>query len=185
MKIPTLNEQFYSDFIGSPVLSEAERAMIGTFSDFIINPENGKIEGVALDKNFKKIVPMIDVVAFVVPMMINSMDSICEPSDVIKIEKIINSGTRIMGNKVFTKSGVYVGKVSDYAIHMDAECITKLVVTKTFLELFKTSENTIPTTEIVEITPTKIIINDIFGLAKETAKSRSNKGKAYYCCTDS
>ncbi|KKQ72265.1 MAG: hypothetical protein US92_C0001G0186 [Candidatus Peregrinibacteria bacterium GW2011_GWA2_38_36] len=173
-------EKFHSEFVGAPILSESERALVGAVADFIVNPSNGKIEGIAMDNGFKKVIPAIDILKLAMPVMISEMDAICDADDIIKIKNILSENKKIIGNKVFTKSGIFVGRVYDYAINLGSTCMTKLAIAKSFLGLFHINEILLPSSEIIEITPEKIIINDILERKKaKSANITSIKEKAY------
>ncbi|KKQ69434.1 MAG: hypothetical protein US89_C0001G0009 [Candidatus Peregrinibacteria bacterium GW2011_GWF2_38_29] len=174
-----MSEKFHSEFIGVPILSESERAVVGVVADFIVDPNNGKIEGIAMDSGFKKVIPAIDILKLSIPVMISEMDAISDTDDIIKIKNILSENKKIIGNKVFTKSGIFVGKVYDYAINLSNMCMVKLAIAKSFLGLFHINEILLPSSEIIEITPEKIIINDI--LERKKAKAVAVIKEKAYC----
>ncbi|MFA6549837.1 MAG: PRC-barrel domain-containing protein [Candidatus Gracilibacteria bacterium] len=174
-------EKFHSEFIGVPILSESERALVGVVADFIIDPNNGRIEGIATDNGFKKVIPAIDILKLSIPVMISEMDAISDMEDIIKIKNILSENKKIIGNKVFTKSGIFVGKVYDYAINLGNMHMTKLAIAKSFLGLFHINEVLLPTSEIIEITPEKIIINDIMERRKVKNNNVAAIKEKSYC----
>lgn len=66
---------------------------------------------------------------------------------------------KIIGNKVFSQSGVYLGKVIDFRINISEQNIVKYYVSGDFFSLIK-KPLIIDASQVVKIEEDKIIVDD-------------------------
>ena len=69
--------------------------------------------------------------------------------------------TQPIGKQVVTISKVKVGKVSDYATETETMFIQKIYVSQSILKSFTGGSLSVDRTQVNEITPNRIIINDL------------------------
>jgi len=170
-------EKYFSEITGAQIISESEGIAIGFVSDIIIDPFTGAVAGISLNKKFSQVIPALDIRKLGNPTIISTIDAVSEPEDIIKIKQILEYGAKILGNKVFTKSGFYLGKVYDFAVNINAMALTKIAVAKSILGLVRFNEVLLPHTEIVEIKPEKIIVRSITAIKKSHAISEKELQK--------
>jgi len=103
-------------------------------------------------------------------MVIDSIDELVEPDDVIKIANVLKLNFNLVGLKVETKKGSKLGKVSDYIVTNDNFTVQQIIVKRPLIKSFMDPELTIPRKEIVEVTDYKIIIKDEEKVIKEKAE---------------
>ncbi|MBQ3413248.1 PRC-barrel domain-containing protein [Candidatus Saccharibacteria bacterium] len=103
--------------------------------------------------------------------VIDSIDELVEPTDVIKLNKILELNFDLLNLKVETKKGSKLGKIIDFTITNDNFTIEQLVVKRPLVKSFLDPELVIPRREIVEITDYKVIVKD----EEKTIKARAMK----------
>lgn len=163
-----------SRLIGAPVLSMQASGRVASIYAPIIDPDSLKIVAFFLAgirgpanildaKSIREYSPYGAVV--------DSEDEFVERSDVIKIDKIIGLNFRLVGLKVETKKGSHLGKVSDFTVTSDNFSVQQIIVRRPLLKSFSDASLTIPRSEIVEVTDTKIIVKD----EEKVIKARAEK----------
>jgi len=91
-------------------------------------------------------------------LIINSTDNLVNREDVIKLDKIMDLGFKLIGLKVVTKDGKKLGKVIDYTLDSGSFSIFQLIVQRPFFDAIVDPELTINRSQIVEIDDDKITI---------------------------
>ncbi len=152
--------------IGTPILSMQATAQIATVESAIVDPNSFKIIAFKLGGGVvaKSNAYILDVKSIReysrYGMVIDSVDELVEPDDIIKISEILKLNFDLIGLKVETKKGSKLGKVSDYTVTNDNFSIQQIIVKRPLIKSFMDPELTIPRKEIVEITDYKVIVKD-------------------------
>ncbi len=71
------------------------------------------------------------------------------------------NGKKIIGSKVFTRSGYYLGRVIDFKMDTLSQNIAEYYVLRGFFNLFK-RPLIIKSSQVIEIKKRKIIVEDTF-----------------------
>ena len=131
----------------------------------IINPDNLKIEGFYCQDRFDKqlYVLLYQDIRDTVPQgyAVNDHDVLVLPEDLVRLKKIIDLNYDMLGKQVVTTSKEKVGKVSDYAAETETMYIQKIYVAQSIFKSFVGGNLIIDRTQVNEITPTRIVINDL------------------------
>jgi sporulation protein YlmC with PRC-barrel domain len=151
--------------LNKPIISLRTGHKIAITKEAILNPHNLKIEGfycdVLGDKKTQILlfqdIREINRKGFVV----NDHDSLSDHEDLIRLKEIIEIDYSIIGKPVVTTSGEKIGKVTEYSVDIDSLFIQKLHITKPILKNITGGHLIIDRTQVNEITPKKIIINDL------------------------
>lgn len=165
-----------SRLIGTPILSMQATSQIANISDCIVDPASLKIIGFKLsgplvNKSAANILDASSIREYSrYGMVIDSIDELVEPDDVIKIANVLKLNFNLVGLKVETKKGSKLGKVSDYIVTNDNFTVQQIIVKRPLIKSFMDPELTIPRKEIVEVTDYKIIIKDEEKVIKEKAE---------------
>jgi sporulation protein YlmC with PRC-barrel domain len=156
-----LNKQVLSLRTGSPV---------ATVTSPIINPNNLKIEGFYCEDRFNKgsLILLAQDIRETAPAgyFVNDHEVLSEPHELVRLKKILEIGFNPVGKQVVTVSKVKVGKVSDYAYDSNSMYIQKIYVSQSILKSLTGGSLSIDRTQVQEITPKKIVINDLANHAK-------------------
>lgn len=155
-----------SKFIGTPILSIQASGAIGRIAESIVDPNTLKIiafrlEGGPIPRSGANLLDVSSIREYsALGMVIDSIDELVSPEDVVKLAKVLKLNFNLIGLKVETKKGSKLGKVSDYTATSDNFTIQQLIVKRPTLKSFIDPELTIHRKEIVEITDYKVIVKD-------------------------
>ena len=151
---------------GSPIAS-----IVGP----IINPDNLKVEGFYCQDRFDKsqLVLLHQDIRDVLPQgyVVNDHDVLVEPEDLVRLQKVIKLDFELIGKPVVTLSKARVGKVSDYATEVETMYVQKLYVAQSVLKSLAGGSLSIDRTQINEITPRRIIINELLKGSRAAASA--------------
>lgn len=149
---------------GSPIAS-----IIGP----IINPDNLKIEGFYCQDTFSKqeLVLLYQDIRDMLPQgfVVNDHDVLVEAEELVRLKDVIALNFELTGKQVVTVDKQKVGKVSDYATETETMFIQKIYVSQSLVKSFTGGSLSIDRTQVQEITPRKIIINDLLDTRRSPA----------------
>ena len=154
-----------SNLINYPVLSLHVGGLVSHTVEPIIDPESLSVIAYELDTRevddpeAGDILMIEDVREFTDDgLIINSTDNLVNREDVIKLDKVMSLGFKLIGLKVVTKDGKKLGKVINYTLDSGSFSIFQLIVQRPFLDAIVDPELTINRSQIVEIDDDKITI---------------------------
>lgn len=164
------------DLINKKVLSLRTNAPIATAFRPIINPNNLKIEGFYCQDQYNKKKQLIllrqDIREILASgYIVNDHDVLSQREDLVRLEEILNINYDPLAKQVETISGQKVGKVSDYAVEIESMYIQKLYVAQPIYKNFSGGSLIVDRSQINEITPKRIIINELVGTVPVEAKA--------------
>jgi sporulation protein YlmC with PRC-barrel domain len=158
--------------LNRPILSLRTGGQVATTTSPIINPDNLKIEGFycfgSNDKSAK--VLLYQDIRDIIPQgfIIDDYGVLTDPTELVRLEKIMRIGFDPLGKQVVTVNKQKVGKVSDYATEMETMYIQKIYVSQSLLKSFTGGNLGIDRSQIHEITPKKIIVQELLKSAPAT-----------------
>jgi len=130
--------KFASELILKPVLvrdaiANGEGAMVGLVENLIINPDDGKLAGITVREGFGKrnlkTLSAKDILGISSEFyLVPSYDSLGEVDEIVRLKEIMDQDIPIVGNKVYTESGMYLGKVFDFTLDLTTFLITRIYV---------------------------------------------------------
>lgn len=131
----------------------------------IINPDKLKIEGFYCQDRFSKqqLILLCQDIRDVLPQgyVINDHDVLAEPEELIRLKSVIELNFQLIGKPVVTVSKQKVGKVNDYAAETQTMYIQKIYASQSLIKNLTGGSLSIDRSQIQEITPRRIIINDL------------------------
>jgi uncharacterized protein YrrD len=141
----------------------------------IINPDNLKIEGFYCDEYSEKGTKILlyQDIRDILPqgIVVNDFDVLTEPSELVRLKKILDKQFLLIGKPVETLSKDKVGKVSDYAFETTTMYIQKLYVSRSILKNLTSGSLSIDRTQVHEVTAKKVVINDLLETVPAQATS--------------
>jgi sporulation protein YlmC with PRC-barrel domain len=159
-----LNREVLSLRTGSPIAE-----IVGP----IINPDNLKIEGLYCKEysERKNVILLYQDIRDVLPqgVVVNDFDALSEPSELVRLKKVLDMDFELIGKPVVTISKHKVGKVSDYAFETATMFIQKVYVSQSILKSLTAGSLSVDRSQIQEITPKNVIINDLLQTAPAPA----------------
>ncbi len=165
--------QLSATIVHRQVLSLRTSAPIADIVSPIINPDNLKIEGFyCKEYDSKNLLILLyqdirDVIAQ--GIIVDDFDALTDPSELIKYRELLENEFQLIGKPVETISKDKVGKVNDYAFESTTMYIQKLYVSQSLLKNLTSGGLSVDRTQIQEITPKAIIIQDLLQTAPVNA----------------
>jgi sporulation protein YlmC with PRC-barrel domain len=151
-------EKFFSEILGTPIVSEAENAAIGRVWNMVLHPDNGQVVALSLNFEPKEIIVPLDIRGWYNEIIVSSSDVIIDRHEVLRVQQVLDMGRFFLGARVETSSGVSLGRVLDYAIDIEQLLLTKILVGKSFLGLFRYQQRLFSFQDIVEVKKDVIIV---------------------------
>ncbi len=152
------------DLINKKVLSLRTNAPIAAIVRPIINPNNLKIEGFYCQDRYSKskLILLAQDIRETLPAgyIVNDQDVLTPPEDLVRLKEVLTINYDPMGKQVESLSGEKIGKVHDYAGEIETMYIQKIYVAQPLYKNFSGGSLIIDRSQINEITPKRIIIND-------------------------
>ena len=138
---------------------------IASVSAAIFNPNNLKIEGFYCQDRFDKreLILLYQDIREVLPMgyVVNDHEVLVEPDELVRLKTVLELNYELIGKPVQTLSKHKVGKVSDFATETETMYVQKLYVSQSIFKSLTGGSLSIDRTQINEITPKRIIINEL------------------------
>jgi sporulation protein YlmC with PRC-barrel domain len=157
--------QLSASLLNKSILSLRTGGAIATIKSPIINPDNLKIEGFYCEDRFdsQQLVLLCQDIRDILPkgFVVNDHDVLAEPEDLVRLKKVMDLNFQLMGKQVVTVDKEKVGKVSDYATETSSMFIQKIYVSQSILKSLTGGSLSIDRTQVNEITPKRIIINEL------------------------
>lgn len=161
--------QLSETVLGKEVLSLRTGAPIADIMAPIINPNNLKIEGFYCQDNAEKrqLILLYQDIRDILPqgLVVNDFDVLAEPEDLVRLREVLDINFEIIGKPVETVSREKVGKVTDYAFESATMYIQKIYVSQSILKSFTGGNLSVDRSQVHEITPSRIVINDLLQTA--------------------
>jgi uncharacterized protein YrrD len=165
--------QLSNSLLNASVLSLRTGGVVATVIGPIINPDNLKIEGFYCEDRFDKhrLVLLCQDIRDMLPQgfVINDHDVLAEPEELVRLQKVMSIDFTLIGKQVVTVDKEKVGKVSDYATETGGMFIQKIYVSQSILKSFTGGNLSIDRNQVHEITPKRIIINELLKNSRVTA----------------
>lgn len=168
--------KFASELIRKPVLVKSaiqngEGALVGLVEELIINPENGELVGFIVREGFGKkklrTLGAKDVLGISTDFyLIPSYETLGEMDEIVRLKQIMDKDIKIAGNKVYTFSGTYLGRVFDYTIDLRHFMISRIYVGGKTLGAFG-KQHIIGYKQIISIEKNRITVDDAFTKVKK------------------
>lgn len=162
--------QLSASLINRPVWSLRSGDQIATTTGLVLNPNNFKIEGFHCIDRFSGdhvIVLSQDIRDNVAQgLIVNDHDALTDPDELIRLKDVLQINFEILGKLVVTVHKRRLGKVNDFAADNQSLYIQKIYVSQSILKSLNSGQLSIDRNQIVEVTDTKIIVQDPLQMTK-------------------
>lgn len=157
--------QLSASLLNKSILSLRTGMPIATITGAVINPNNLKVEGFYCEDRFdkKQLIMLYQDIRELLPQgyVVNDHDVLVEASELVRLKDVLELNFEIIGKPVETISKQKVGKVSDFATETETMFVQKLYVSQSILKSFTGGSLSVDRNQINEITPRRIIINEL------------------------
>ncbi|HVW66803.1 MAG TPA: PRC-barrel domain-containing protein [Candidatus Peribacteraceae bacterium] len=158
----------FSTAIGMPVTDDLSEEAIGTISDVLIHPDTAKIEGFFVNvhqflRSEQLFLGTSDILHFGNRVRVRDEDVLSPVEDRLRLRSLLEDGRLILGQRIITESGRFVGMCRDVQFE-----------TKTFLlewlfpRRFFRWGKPIPRQNIVQVRLDAVVVRDLVLPAKVT-----------------
>lgn len=150
----------YSSCRGMSVLEEGSAEEVGSFQEFLIHPDTGKIEGcfVAVPEFFWSqilFVPVTEIVRWGTRISIRSSKSLFPIEENVRLLPLFLGGRAVLRQPIRTETGKYIGRCMD--IQFDTR---HFMVEWIFPRRMLRWGTALPLSSIVEVRKDSIIVRD-------------------------
>jgi sporulation protein YlmC with PRC-barrel domain len=153
------------NLLNQPVLSLRTGGVVATTLSTVFNPNNLKVEGFYCQDKLSKerLILLYQDIRNIISqgIIVNDHDALTNPETLVRLKDILKINFTLIGKEVITQDKNKVGKVKDYAVDGDSMYVQKLYVGKSIIKSFNASQLSVDRSQILEITDTKIIIQDL------------------------
>lgn len=153
-------KKLYSELFGQPVFSRDTAGTVARIFDLVLDPSDGSLVALSVHPLTRKLIGSRDVISWYPRVTIRDMDSIVDPDDVVRIQRVLEAYAPVIRNRVITESGKELGTVYDYLFDLDTTIMLKIMVAHSFLGMFRFGDRIISAKNIVRIEPDQIIVKD-------------------------
>lgn len=165
--------QLSNSLLNKQVMSLRTGTPIAVVTSPIINPDNLKIEGFYCQDRFNKqeLVLLYQDIRDTLPQgfVVNDHDVLVDPEELVRLKDVIALDFELKGKQVVTSGKQKIGKVSDYATETETMYIQKIYVSQSLVKSFSGGSLSIDRTQVQEITPWLIVINDLLETSRSPA----------------
>ena len=158
--------QLSTNLLNKSVLSLRTGGAIATITGAIINPHNLKIEGFYCQDRFNKteLILLYQDIRDLLPQgyVVNDHDVLVEADELVRLQDVLKLRFELVGKPVETLTKEKVGKVSDFAAETETMFIQKIYVAQSILKSLTGGSLSVDRTQINEITPKKVVINEMY-----------------------
>ena len=153
-----------SSLVNSPVLSLQTGGPIGQTTAAIVDPGNLKVVAYEVSSSLRDESPLVVRIADVREMsdlglIIDSIDELENPADIIKLNDIYKLGFSPVGMNVTDERRHKLGRVIDYTIETSGFYIQQLTVKRPLFKSFSDTELLIHRSQIIEINNSAIVVH--------------------------
>lgn len=165
--------QLINSLLNQPVLSLRTGTAVATVISPLINPDNLKIEGFYCQDTHdkKQLILLCQDIRELLDrgFVIDDHDVLVEAEELVRLKKVIDIDYQLVGKHVVTVNKEKVGKVSDYAVEVNSMIVQKIYVSQSIMKSLTGGSLSIDRSQVNEITPKKVIINELTKKAPATA----------------
>lgn len=156
--------------LNKPVLSLRTGSQVAQIFSYIINPNNFKVEGFYCHDQLSKqdLILLYQDIRNIIGqgVIVNDHDVLSPPDILVRLQEVLKINYNLIGKSVETISKVKVGKVKDFALDSETFYVQKIYVGRSLIKSLSSGQLSIDRTQIIEVTATKIIIQELINPAK-------------------
>ncbi|TSC79384.1 MAG: hypothetical protein G01um101425_664 [Candidatus Peregrinibacteria bacterium Gr01-1014_25] len=152
----------FSRCLGMPVGEERERRALGALSGIVIHPDTGVVEGFfvrPVHGGGAQFLPVADIVHWGARVTVRSEDALCSLSDIVRLQRLVESGRTIIGQRMVTDDGALLGRCRDvqFSTHLFQ---VQWLYPKRWLR-WKTP---VAITDVIEVRPEAVLVRSRSGV---------------------
>ena len=143
----------FSSCIGMEIVEESTEEVLGFVLDVLIHPDKGRVMG--FYTGIHSYLSGFDIVNFGNRITVRDHHAICDPTEIIRLQPLLEDRRRLLGQRVRTEKGKWLGRCKDVQFDTESMHITWL-----FPKRFFRWGRSIPVREILEVRKDAIIVQE-------------------------
>jgi uncharacterized protein YrrD len=159
--------------LNTPVLSLRTGGQVAQTYAYVINPDSLKIEGFYCHDRLSKhnLVLLYQDIRNIIDqgIIVNDHEVLTTPDVLVRLQDVLKLEFSLIGKPVITQSKQKIGKVKDFAFDGETFYVQKLYVGQPVIKSLSSGQLSVDRTQIIEVTDTKIIIQEILKPNKLTS----------------
>jgi len=157
--------KIYSRIHKLPIFSVNTEGKVAEFSDFLVDPDNGKIMAVFVKikdflKSDTKLVLSQDILEWSNALYIQDPANIVDYEEIVRLKKLVEDHFSLIDLKVVTKSGDRIGVIEDYILETNTSQIVRFYISEH--KFFSNRRFIIGIDQVHEITKDALVVKDAF-----------------------
>ena len=154
-----------SKLFKTPVMSLQTGGEVGKTVEAIIDPASLAIvgytvQGQLISQDTGTVLRIADVRELSdLGFIVDSIDELVNPAEIIKLQKIYNLGFGLVGISVLDERRKKIGKVTDYTVETGNFVVQQLTVHRPLLHSFNDTELVIHRSQIIEVSKNAIVVH--------------------------
>jgi uncharacterized protein YrrD len=158
----------HSKLAGIPVFELENQTKVADLVDFFIDEDELQAEAAIVHTpgifDRQKFVSAKEITEISkTAVIVQNEESVVSPKEMVRLNKKIKNRAKIIGEKVYTKKGEYLGTVSDYVLENSTLSIVRIYIKKLF------DQRIIHVSAIIKVEQNKITVKDNFEMVKPPA----------------
>ena len=93
-------------------------------------------------------------------LLIDNEDELTDPSEVVRLSPLLKQDFNPLGKSVVSDLGRRLGVIENYALDLDSQHVQTILVKPPMLRALLGSNLSIDRTQIVDVTPKKVVVRD-------------------------
>ena len=147
-----------STVLGTEVIDAEDHHVQGVVADLLIDTDRGKILALLIKRPFARELLALqeqDIISWGQRVHIRQAEVLGPLNEVVRLQPYLEDKRPIIGQRIRTKSGVKLGRCSDFQLNPETRMIEWIFPRKFFRKGLA-----LPASDILEITPQAIIVKD-------------------------
>lgn len=150
----------FKEIIGTPIVADDVGRPIALVQDLLIDTDRGKIAALIVRRQGSHVIVPMDIRYWGKIIRVSGAEVIISANEVVRVNEVLEKNISVMGNKVETENGKFLGKVVDYLVDTESLDLLKIFVSRTLIGIISVERRVLSSKEIIEITKDKIIVKD-------------------------
>ncbi len=148
-----------SSLLGLPIVLESTGQKAAEIKELIFDPDSGRLVGILVSTGtiFKKelVLAPVDIIKyFKNALIIRDSEVLVEPAEIVRVQKVLEKGPRLINLRAETAAGEFLGKISDLLIDTASNKIAKFYVHS----LMK--DRIIPLSRVIRVTQKAVVFDE-------------------------
>lgn len=156
------------EVVGNKLVDLDKSQTIGEVTNWVIDPDERKLSALVIKQagmfGKTRVVTTTDIIEYGPGIVvIKNQNAVISPDEVVGLPKLLKSRHRVMGERVETRSGRFIGLVEDVLFETTDSTLQKFYIKPTLLGLVTRPDIIIGIDKVIQIEPRRVVVHDEVG----------------------